>query len=510
MFLESQPGAITELATGQCWSGRELMACAVERAHRFFDAGLRRGDRMFIHHGNNLEFFADLLAAWHLGASVVPIDDRLTPFEIENLARAVNPRLLLVDSTTDGALLAALRALGIKVADTLEFEGVRAGAPRLGRLHCGAALDDEALILFTSGSTGTPKGVVHTHRSLRARWLFLRDCLGIEAYRRTLCLLPTHFGHGLICNSLFPCLAGQELVIAPAFNTAALMRLGAVIDEQQITFLSSVPSMWGLVLKASPPPRRKTLRRIHCGSAPLSGHLWKQIQEWSGTREVFNAYGITETGSWVAGTSVGDFVPEDGLVGAPWGAVIKILKDADRGAPFDPDAQCPADEPGCVWLNTPALMRGYHGQPELTEQVVSGGWFCTGDIGLVDGRGWLYLKGREREEINKGGAKIYPADIEAVVEAFDRTKGACAFAVDDALYGQNVALAVVLESEDEATIRQLYDWMKQRLAEFKMPIRWYLLAALPRNSRGKIGRKEVVELCAHQPPLAIRRILQSR
>jgi long-chain acyl-CoA synthetase len=286
------------------------------------------------------------------------------------------------------------------------------------------------------------------------------------------------------------------------------MRLGPLIDEHGITFLSSVPSMWGLALKASKPPRKGSLRRVHCGSAPLSAYLWKQIQDWSGKKEVFNVYGITETGSWVAGTSIGEFTPEDGLIGKPWGAVFKILKRTDLDAPFDPAAHCKADETGYVWLNTPALMRGYYAQPELTDQVVSGGWFFTGDIGLIDSRGWLYLKGRERDEINKGGVKIYPLDIDAVVERFEDTKDVCAFAVDDTLYGQNVAMAVVLECSDAVTIRALHGWMSRHLAAFKMPERWYIVDSLPRSSRGKISRNEVAEICARQPPLDLKKILR--
>ena len=509
MFFDVQPGRLIEPLSGRTWSSREIGGRVFARMQRLQSEGIRHGDRVFVLYGNKLEFFVDVLAAWHSGASLVPIDSRLTSFEIENLARAVMPRLLLVDSSAGVGALSGLAALDVRVIDTTAWDVADENHPSAGRIRSQSHLDDEALMLFTSGSTGVPKGVVHTHRSLRARWMALRDILGVDAFRRTLCLLPTHFGHGLICNSLFPWLAGQDLFIAPPFSTECLMRLGRLVDEHKITFLSSVPSMWGLALKASKPPAAGRLRRVHCGSAPLSGLLWRQIQEWAGTKEVFNAYGITETGSWVAGTSVGEFEPEDGLIGVPWGAVIKILKSAEPHAPFDPDTQCRAAETGYIWINTPALMQGYYRQPELTAQVISGGWFYTGDIGLVDDRGWLYLKGREREEINKGGTKIYPADIDAVVERFEMTKEVCAFATADPLYGQNIAMAVVLKDENPATIRALHDWMKRRLAEFKMPVRWYTVDALPRNSRGKVSRKEVEESCAAKRPLDLQSILRA-
>jgi acyl-CoA synthetase (AMP-forming)/AMP-acid ligase II len=508
MFFDSQPGVITELLTGRSLASREIISRTAGRTARFQTAGLCRGDRVFVQYGNKPEFFVDLLAVWYSGASLVPIDSRLTAYEVENLARAVAPRFMLTDSPADAAILSGLTALGVQVIDTRDWDDRH--FPSAFPMRCQTYLDDEALILFTSGSTGIPKGVVHTHRSLRARWFSLREALGIEAHHRTLCLLPTHFGHGLICNSLFPWLAGQHLVIAPPFSTTALMQLGAVIDEHKITFLSSVPSMWGLALKASKPPLGKTLRRVHCGSAPLSAHLWRQIQQWSGTNEVFNAYGITETGSWVAGTSVAGFVPEDGLVGVPWGAVIKILKSADAGAPFDVDLQCRAEEPGYIWLNTPALMRGYHAQPELTDQVISGGWFFTGDIGVADQRGWLYLKGREREEINKGGMKIYPADIDAVAERFDRTREVCAFALEDPLYGQSLAMAIVLQDDADATVRELHAWMKVHLADYKVPLHWYRVESLPRNSRGKVSRNDVGAFCAQRLPLDLQTILKAK
>jgi acyl-CoA synthetase (AMP-forming)/AMP-acid ligase II len=225
------------------------------------------------------------------------------------------------------------------------------GAPKL--------LDDDALILFTSGTTGQPKGVVHTHRTLRERWTALRP-LGLESFRRTLHLLPTHLGHGLIRNSLFPWLYGQDLFIVPPFKPDLLLGLGPLLDAHEITFILDA-SVWRLALKTSAAPWSRRLQRVFCGSAPLSAHLWSDIRRWTGAREVWNAYGIIETGSWLAGTSLEDFTPEDRLVGQPWGGEIKIVRAADSGADGEP---CAPGESGHVWVRTPALMRGYFGRDD--------------------------------------------------------------------------------------------------------------------------------------------------
>jgi len=351
--------------------------------------------------------------------------------------------------------------------------------------------------------------VVHTHRSLRARWVSLRDHLGVEAFARSLCMLPTHFGHGLICNSLYPWLAGQDLYITPPFRPDIIMKLGAMIDEHQITFMSSVPSIWRLALKLSRPPQGGSMRRVHCGSAPLSAHVWESIRKWTGTQQVCNSYGITETGSWVAGLNDASCAAEDGLIGQGWGAVIKVLNTDDTSKPLDSSMECPVGESGYVWLNTPALMKGYFQRDDLTGKAVNDGWFLTGDIGLIDENGQLVLRGRERDEINKGGMKIYPSDVDTVVEQFEHASDVCTFALDDEIYGQNVAMAVVLSKQDDATIRSLYQWMTGRLAEPKMPQRWWIVEDIPRTSRGKINRDQVKQYCLERDAIDLVGILSN-
>ncbi len=500
MFLDLQPGNLAEPVSGRRWDRAAISREVALRIARFQRHGLLRGDRVFLPFGNRLEFFAELLAIWRLGACAVPIDARLTPFEITTLVGAASPRLAVVDDATDPAVRTALAGLNIPAIDTTDTGDAMATA---GLSH----LDDDALILFTSGSTGAPKGVVHTHRSLRARWISLRDQLGITAFERSLCMLPTHFGHGLICNCLFPWLSGQDLFITPPFRPDIIMRLGPLLDDNRITFMSSVPSVWKMALKLSRRPKAATLRRVHVGSAPLSAHMWEDIRAWTGTRQVCNAYGITETGSWVAGLANADVPAEDGLVGEAWGAVVKVLRTSETSAPLEAGDECALGESGYVWLNTPALMKGYFQRDDLTGKAVIDGWFFTGDIGVLNERGQLLLRGRERDEINKGGMKIYPADIDAVVERFERANDVCSFALDDDIYGQIVGMAVVLADQNDGTVRALHAWMTTHLAEPKMPARWWAVDEIPRTSRGKINREAVKAACVDKPPLDLVRIL---
>jgi acyl-CoA synthetase (AMP-forming)/AMP-acid ligase II len=489
---------LIEPLSGKRWDAGETSRRLTERLAHYRARGFARGDRVFIHFGNCNEFFAELLAVWQGGGCAIPIDARFTPFEIETLAEWARPRYSAWIGDADATVRAALQRLGTEVLDVTATHA--SPAPPTNRAP-GYRLDDDALILFTSGTTGQPKGVVHTHRSLLARWVSLRDHLGLEAFQRSLCLLPTHFGHGLICNCLFPWLSGCDLYVLPPFKPEIVAQLGAVVDEHEITFMSSVPAVWRLAQRISRAPQSRSLARVFVGSAPLSASLWGTVREWSGTQQVFNSYGITETASWLAGTTAADFQPEDGLIGLPWGGVLRVLTSSEPDAVGSPGSACRAGESGHVWVKTPALMRGYLDRDDLTAKVVSQGWFLTGDIGVIDDRGWLYLRGREREEINKGGMKVYPADIDSVIERFRATTDVCAFAYPEALVGEDVGVAVVLSDTADVTLAGLFDWTSRHLARHQVPQRWYVLTEIPRTSRGKVNRASVAEQCASLTPV---------
>ena len=480
-------GSIIEPITGKEWRPEELTARAARRVGQLSSLGVTRGARVLIHYGNCGEFFADLLAVWGLGACAIPVDPRLTEFEIERLAELTKPVLSIWQSGAPANVEARLRAVGTATIDTCVTD--TASCDGLGWYY-----DDPALILFTSGTTGDPKGVVHTHRSLHAQWRALTAALAGIQFRRTLCLLPTHFGHGLICNCLFPWLSGNTLCILPPFRPDTVSRLGQLLDEHAISFMSSVPTIWRLALKLSRAPNRGSLDRVFCGSAPLSAHLWREVQRWTGAR-LSNTYGITETASWLAGSAGGESTPKDGLVGKPWGGVIRVLDSGDTQRPIDAFARAAPGEEGHVWVRTPALMQGYYQRDDLTRKVVRDGWFCTGDIGVVDEHGALSLRGREREEINKGGMKIHPADVDSVIEQFEGVTDVCTFAREDEFLGEDVGVALVVERDHTCLRHDLFNWTRERLASHKVPTRWYVLEEIPRTSRGKVNRQEVARHC---------------
>jgi acyl-CoA synthetase (AMP-forming)/AMP-acid ligase II len=499
-MTSADPGALSEPLSGRAWDSPTVRRQWRQRAACYAGAGVRRGDLVFLHHGNTLEHFVDLLALWALGASAAPIDPRLTGFEIETLARSARPRASLWPAPPGADVAAAMAALGVAVLESPHASDLTGGRSAESRSIDALEPDRDALVLFTSGTTGSPKAVVHTHRSLQSKWAALRAHVDLGDLERTLCVLPTHSGHGLVCNALYPWLSGRALAVLPAFRSEAILRLGALVDEHGITFLSSVPALWRLALRSARAPRAGTLRRVFCGSAPLSAAMWRDIAEWTGAAAVSNVYGLTETGSWVAGSAPGT-APEDGLIGLPWGATLRVGSDSAAPHEILPDRPAAADAVGPVWVRTPALMRGYLGREDLTAKAVRAGWLDTGDIGCLDSAGRLHLRGRQRDEINRGGVKVYPTDIETVVEQFDRTLDACAFGYDDGSGEDEVALAVVLSATDVATLRRLHSWVRERLAGYQLPRRWFLVEEIPRTAGGKVSRLQVAARCAGLHPV---------
>lgn len=467
---------IHELSSGDVWPAARLSTEAQRRA-----AVLRRfcgpADNSFvIAHANSASFFADLWAVWQAGATAVCVNPALTAPEWARVLDFVRPRAVLVADSGGPSLTSAVPLVCT----------AREPAPAGLAPHAPAQLDDPALVLFTSGTTGHPKGVVHSHRSLLARTGLNQQHIGAALSGRSLCVLPTHFGHGLIGNCLSPLRAGGQLFLMPAAGVGGAQQLGAVIDQHRIGFLSSVPAFWRLVLKLSKPPQADVLQRVHIGSAPLSAELWRAVVAWTGTDAVANMYGITETANWVGGALARDLSPEDGLLGQAWGGRLAVRGD---------DGQVLAHGQGEILVQTPSMMSGYLHRPDLTSAVLSDGWYRTGDIGTLDERGVLRMTGRERYMINRGGIKVYPEELDLLFERHPQVQEACAFAMPDGAGGEAVGLALRLHDGATVSTGELAAWARQQIRPEAVPSRITLLAEIPKTDRGKLNRSQVEQHC---------------
>ena len=463
--------AIVDLAGGTACTADELARAAAGRAARLRAHGLGRGGHAVIAHGGTPAFFADLMAVWRTGACAACVNPGLADTELANVVDFLKPAVVLGGGDFAG--------------DGLDVPVVRVGDPA-GPDADGStgpsALDDPALILFTSGTTGAPKGVVHSFRSLMARVALNRAHIGDATLATTLCVLPTHFGHGLIGNCLTPLMAGGRLLLFQNMGLADMAGLGGLIDEHGVRFLSSVPAFWKIARKAGGPPTRATLRQVNIGSAPLSAELWRAVVDWTGIDHVVNMYGITETANWAAGASARGTAPEDGLVGTVWGGRAAVL--ADDGTVYD-------SGDGEILLQTPALMTGYHDRPDLTEAVLRAGWYHTGDIGTVDAAGVIRLSGRAKSEINRAGIKVHPEEVDLLLERHPEVAEACTFGVEDAISGEIVGTAVCLAAGAAITPAELRAWCLDRMRRESVPERWYVVDRIPKTDRGKINRDAV-------------------
>jgi oxalate---CoA ligase len=349
--------------------------------------------------------------------------------------------------------------------------------------------NDPALLLFTSGTTGAPKGVVLSFQALRARINANIAIIGKASLARALVSLPTHFGHGLIGNCLTPLMAGGDIVLHP-LGIPLANDLSRIIDQQDITFMSSVPAFWRMALTRSPRrPAGGSLVRVHVGSAPLSVELWSEVAAWSGA-EVVNCYGATETANWIAGASSRDDGIADGLVGKMWGGDAAVIDEGGsiqhRGA-------------GEIVIRSPSMMSGYLDRPDLTAAALHHGWYRTGDRGSVDEHGRLWLTGRIKDEINRAGFKVQPAEIDAMLERNPAVAEACVFGISDPLGGEAVAAAIRLKSAATASPQSLQAWCLERVRREAVPERWFFVSEIPRTPRGKVSRDAVRRLLVEQP-----------
>lgn len=457
------------------WSYSQLYAAAIDSARRLAGAGLRPGDRLALLLPNGPDFVELAHAASLLGVVLVPLNTRLAPPEVAWQLQHCQARAVVASSATAPAALTAARSCGdVPVWDVERLRrGETAEVPLPGRL------DPDAIytVLYTSGTTGRPKGAMLTYGN--HWWSAIGSALhlGLRPEDRWLACMPL-FHVGGLAILIRAAICGFSVVLHGRFDPEAVNR---AIDQDGVTLVSVVATMLARMLDArGSRPYPPSLRGVLVGGGPVPPALLDRCAELG--VPALPTYGLTEACSQVTTLS-----PADSGGAARHSAgrplpVVEVQVETEHG-PAAPGT------PGEILVRGPTVTPGYLDDPESTRQALRSGWLHTGDMGYLDGDGYLYVLDRRDDLIVSGGENIYPAEVEAALEAHPAVEEAAVTGRPDPLWGQVPVAAVRLRPGSRATEAELVAFCRERLASFKVPRQIRFVEALPRNAAGKLVRR---------------------
>jgi acyl-CoA synthetase (AMP-forming)/AMP-acid ligase II len=299
---------------------------------------------------------------------------------------------------------------------------------------------------------------------------------GLTPSDRTLLVLPLFHGHGLIGAALASLASGGAVIVPPRFSAS---RFWTSFQMQRATWYTAVPTIHRILLTRADADGAPVCaaRFIRSCSSALGSSVRRELEARFGA-PIIEAYGLTETSHQVAANPLPPRPRKGGSVGCGTGVELAIL-DSRGGL-------APPRSAGEVIIRGASVMRGYLNNAAANRTAFVDGWFRTGDIGVLDDDGYLTLTGRLKEMINRGGEKIWPAEIDAVLLAHSAVAEAAAFGVPDPKYGEAVEAAVVLKGDTDSS--RLRSYCSERLADFKVPRVIHIVSALPKTAVGKIER----------------------
>lgn len=466
---------------------RELYERAREGARRLAAAGVRPGESVAVMAPNGAAAVQALFAAWMGGYRATPLNLQAGADAVGYaLAHSRAPVVLVEDSQRnllrDAGALHTHRATPLDLgAEGIEHDGIDALDP--------VAPDDrsDALLMYTSGTTGRPKGVRHSQTSLLAGGWTVTVAHELDESDRALCVLPLFHINGLCVTLMGPLVSGGAVIVPHRFSAS---RFWAIAGAHRATWFSVVPTILSHLLHGdrANDPDAATLARLRFGrsaSAPLSPDVHRAFEERFGL-PLIETMGLTETAAQILSNPL---PPGDRVIGSPGRAVGNEVRIADGTL-----ATVPAGTEGEVLVRGPNVMRGYLDNPEATAEALSAdGWLRTGDLGRMDGDGFVTITGRIKELIIKGGENIAPREVDDALYALSDVIEAAAFPVDCPRYGQDVEAAVVLEAASGHDEDSLRAHCEHRLGRLKTPRRIHLLDDLPKGPSGKILRLKLAE-----------------
>ncbi len=485
-------------------------------AHALQDMGVGKGDRVAFAMRNLPEWPMVFFAITTIGAIAVPLNAWWTGAELAYGIRDSGAKVVIVD----GERLERLRDHREELDGVARWIVARGGAdevtaaledivgapaswaalPDIARPVVAIDPDDEATIFYTSGTTGNPKGALGTHRNLMSNILsggfsaarsFLRrgEAIPDPQPRTTLTVIPMFHVTACSASLMGSMAAGNTTIFMRKWDAVQAME---IIEREKVNVTGGVPTIaWQLI---EHPDRANydlsSIEAIAYGGAPSAPELVKRIYEEFGALPG-NGWGMTETMATVTSHSSEDYLNRPTSAG-PAVAVADLEIRDDDGVTV-----LPTGTVGELWARGPMIVKGYWNKPEATAETFVDGWVRTGDLARLDDEGFVYIVDRAKDMVLRGGENIYSSEVENALYEHPAVTDCAIIGIPHRTLGEEPAAVVHLAPGMTASESELQDWVRARLAAFKVPVAVHFVAdTLPRNANGKILKKDLKALFA--------------
>ncbi len=468
------------LPDGDVWSYQRFLETAAQYAHELEALGVGVGDRLAVQVQKSPEALATYAACLQAGVIFLPLNTAYTAHEMAYFIENSAAKLVLCDAKAETALRpvaqAAQAQLQILNGDGSGFTNLAMQHPKSFQPRARSG-DDLAAFLYTSGTTGRSKGAMLSHDNLLSNAKTLCDALRFTAQDVLLHALPIFHTHGLFVATNICLLAGCSMRFYPAFDAKKLIQ-----DMPMATTFMGVPTFYSRLLNDPNFTKSVTenMRLFVSGSAPLLTETHEAFESRTGHR-ILERYGMTETNMNTSNPYNAE--RRAGTVGFPLpGIELRIIDEITEELLFQ-------GEIGMIEIRGPNVFQGYWNMPEKTAaDLRENEFFITGDLGKIDARGYVHIVGRSKDLIISGGYNIYPKEIEQILDDVPGVLESAVIGVPHADFGETVLAVVVLRSGVTLRESDLAAEVAQKLARFKNPKFYQIIAELPRNTMGKVQK----------------------
>ena len=445
--------------------------------------GLKPNDRVAVQADKSVEALQLYVGTILAGGVFLPLNTAYTTSEVSYFIEDASPSIFVCDSANHAELKTIAENLDVLAVETLDANG----SGSLSDLAKGMksepfeavprTADDLASFLYTSGTTGRSKGAMLTHKNLWINADTLKDYWQFSQSDVLIHALPIFHIHGLFVAINTTLAAGSSIIFMPSYDAEKILEL-----MPEATVLMGVPTFYVRLLAQAGLTKDSVsnMRLFVSGSAPLLAETHVKWQERTGTA-ILERYGMTETNMNTSNPYDGDRRP--GTVGFPLPSVEVMITDPSTGE------KLPTGEVGSIEVRGPNVFKGYWNMPEKTkEELRDNGFFITGDLGMIDDRGYVSIIGRSKDLIITGGYNVYPKEIELLIDNLDGVVESAVIGIPHADFGEAVTAVIVAESDatlSEADIKQA---LSTDIAKFKQPKQVFFVDELPRNTMGKVQK----------------------